>query len=154
MVHCGRLNARAVETLPGASEVLETALAGEDGGDELRVGMASQTKIADNGIDVKMRAAMGDGQGVAVVFQEKPAGGAAGWGQSRTAGIEGTDAVNETIRGEMGVAADDDIGATSGQQRFELLLGDTGVDPWAVVGSGPRRRKGLPTALACSWRGS
>ena len=88
--------------LLGACVVLvETALAGEDGGDELRVGVTSSSKIADNGIDVERYAAMGDRQGLAVL-DEEPAGGSAGPGQSRTAGIEDPDAVNETIRGEMG----------------------------------------------------
>jgi len=68
-----------------ACAALETALAGEYGGDELRVGMPSSVKVADNSIDVERGAAVGDGQGVAVVFQEKPAGDAAGTGQSRAA---------------------------------------------------------------------
>jgi hypothetical protein len=133
MVQSGRPNFRAVKT---ACTLLETTSAGEDRGDELCVGMASSAKVGDNRIDVERRAAVGHGQSVAVVLQEKPAGGAAGTGQSRAAGVEGTDAVNETIRGEMGVAADDDISPASCQQRSELLISDAGVDPWAVVGPG------------------
>ena len=111
-------------------------LSGEDGGDELGVGVASPAKIADDRTDVEGDTAMGDGQGLAVVFKENPAGGAAGTGQAGTAGIEGPDAVDETVRGDMSMAADDDLGAASGQQRPELLLGEAGFDPGAVVGSG------------------
>jgi hypothetical protein len=101
MVQSSRPSFRAVKT---ACTLLETAPAGEDGGDELCVGMASSAKVGDNGIDVETHAAVGDGQSVAVVLQEKPAGRAAGTGQSCAAGVESTDAVNETIRGEMGAA--------------------------------------------------
>ena len=98
--------------------------------------MASAAKVADNGISVKRRAAVGNGHGIAVVFKEKPAGSAAGAGLSDAAGVEGTDAVDETIGGQMSVATDDDIGAASGQQRPEFVIGDAGFDPRAVVGSG------------------
>jgi hypothetical protein len=37
------------------------ALSGKDGGDEFGVGMAAPLKVADNGINVKGHAAVGDG---------------------------------------------------------------------------------------------
>jgi hypothetical protein len=114
------------------------ALSGEDGGNEFRVGMASPPKVADNGINVKRRTALGDGQGIAVILKQKPAGGAAGTRHASAAGIEGADAVNKTIGGEMSVATDDHIGAASGKQRPEFLIGNAGLDPRAVVGPGRR----------------
>ena len=111
-------------------------LSGEDGGDELGVGVASPVKVADDRIDVEGDAAVGDGQSLAVTFKENPAGGAAGAGQSGTAGIKGPDAVDETIGGEMSMAADDDIGTASGQQRPERVIGEVRFDPGTVVGSG------------------
>jgi hypothetical protein len=98
--------------------------------------VASPVKIADDRVDVEGDAAVGDSQGLAVPFEEHPAGGAAGTGQSGAAGIEGPDAVDETVGGDMGMAADDDIGAAADQQRPELLVGEAGLDPGTVVGSG------------------
>jgi hypothetical protein len=110
------------------------ALSGEDGGGELGVGMASAAKVADDCFHVKGRRAVGDSYGTSVVLKKKPAGDAAGGGKSGTAGIEGADAINETIGREMSMAADDDIGTASGKQGPELLIGDAGLDPFAVVG--------------------
>ena len=112
------------------------ALSGEDGGDELGVGVASLPEVADNGIDVKGRTAVGDGQGAAVVLEQEPAGGAAGTRHAGAAGIEGADAVSETIGDGMSAAADDHVGAVPGQQCPEFLIGDAGLDPRAVVGPG------------------
>ena len=111
-------------------------LSGEDGGDELRVGMAPPSKVADNSVNVKRRAVAGDDEAIAIVFKEKPAGRAGCPGHPGTAGIEGTDAVNEPVRGQMSMAADHDISAASRQQRAELLIGDVRCDSWAVVGAG------------------
>jgi hypothetical protein len=121
--------------VPGGS-VQGLALSGEEGGDELGVRVAPAVKIADDRIDIEGDAAMGDGQGLAVVFQENPAGRAAGTGQAGAAGIEGPDAVDETVGGDVSMAADDDVGAASGQQRPELLVGEARFDPGTVVGSG------------------
>jgi len=91
------------------------ALAGEDGGDELRVGMPPPVKIADDGLRVERHAAVRDHQFIAGVFKEQPAGGAAGAGQSRTAGVEGPDIADKTVGGVVSVAADNDVGARSGE---------------------------------------
>ena len=109
---------------------------GEDGSDELRVGMASSPEVADDGINVERHTAVGDGQGIAVIFKQKPAGSAAGTRHADAAGIEGADAVNKTTGEEMGVAADDHISLASGKQRPEFLIGDAGLDSWAIVGLG------------------
>ena len=111
-------------------------LAGEDGGDELRVRMVSSMEVADNGIDVKRCTAVGDGHADAIVFEEEPACRAARTRHPGAAGIEDADAVNETIGDEMRVTADDHVGAASGKQRPEFLVGDAGFDAGAVVGSG------------------
>jgi hypothetical protein len=110
------------------------ALSGEDGGGELGVGMASAVKVADDCFNVEGRCAVGDSYGTSVVLKKKPAGDAAGGRKSGTAGIEGADAINETIGREMSMAADDDIGTASGKQGPELLIRDAGLDPFAVVG--------------------
>jgi hypothetical protein len=89
------------------------ALPGENGGDELRVGMTSPPQVADDGIDVKRHAAVRHCQPVAVIFKQEPAGGTESTGHPRAAGVEGTDAVNETIGDEMSVAADDHVSAAS-----------------------------------------
>lgn len=109
---------------------------GKDGGGELRIGMASATKIADNDFNVKRHPTVRDGQVIAAVFEEKPARSAAGTWQPRASGIEGTDTADETIGGEMSMAVDYDVGAASGKQCPELLIGDARFDPWAIVGSG------------------
>jgi hypothetical protein len=49
--------------------------------------MASLPEVADNGINVKRRTAVGDGQGIAIVFEQKPAGGAAGTRHAGDAGV-------------------------------------------------------------------
>lgn len=127
ILHQGSLSRRCPHLL---------ALPGEDGGNELRVGMASPPQVTYNGIDVEGHTAVGDGQGIAIVFKQEPAGDAAGTGHAGAAGIEGADAVNETIGDGMSVAADDHIGTAAGKQRLEPLLGDAGLDPGAVVGPG------------------
>jgi hypothetical protein len=43
---------------------------GQDGRDELGIGMASAMKVADDGLDVERHAAVCDQQVVAVVFEE------------------------------------------------------------------------------------
>ncbi len=98
--------------------------------------MTAVAKVADHGGDVKGRGVLGDGQGIAVVVEQEPASGAGGPGQPRGAGVEHPDAVNETIGRDMGMAADDDVGAASRQQRPQLLIGDVGTDARAVVGPG------------------
>jgi hypothetical protein len=94
--------------------------------------MASATKIADNGLDVKRHAAVSDRQTITAVFEEKPARNTAGARQPRATGIERTDTADETIGSGVSMAADDDIGVGSGEQWPELLI----ADPQAVVGSG------------------
>ncbi len=100
--------------------------------------MAPPPEVADHGINVEGRAAMGDGHGIAAVFEQEPAGGAAGTRHTRAAGIEGTDAVDAAIGYEMGMAADDHIGRASGKQRPEFFIGDARLDPRAVIGAGRR----------------
>jgi hypothetical protein len=102
------------------------------------LGVSPASKVADNGINVKRHAALGDDQAVAAVFKEKPACGGTGAGHARAARIEGADTADEPIGGVVGVAADDHVGAASGQHRSELLIGDAWVDPRPVVGK--RRR--------------
>ena len=119
--------------LPAMSHL---ALSGEDGGDELGVGVAALAEVAGDGLDVVRHAAVGDHQLITAVFEKQPAGGAARAGQSRAAGIEGTDVADETIGDEVSVAADHDVGVGSGQQSPELLICDIRVYPWAVVGLG------------------
>ena len=92
---------------------------GNDRRRELGVGMSAAAKVADNGVNVKRHAAVCDGNGMAAVFEEKPACGRAGAGHPRAAGIERTDTADEPVGGEVGVAADHDIGAASGQHRPE-----------------------------------
>jgi hypothetical protein len=96
--------------------------------------MASATKVADNGLNVERHASMRHRQAIAAVFEEKPRRRAAGTGQPRTSGIEGTDAADETIGSEMRVAADHDVGVGSSEQWPELLIGDARFDSRAVVG--------------------
>ena len=101
------------------------AFSGQDGGDEGCVGVAAALKVADDGVRVEGDTSLGDGKGVAVVFQQEPAGGAGGVGHAGGAGVEDADAGNEAIGDEVGVAADDDVGIASGEQGRELLLGES-----------------------------
>jgi hypothetical protein len=100
--------------------------------------MASPVKIADNGLNVVRHGTVRHHQISAGVFEEKPARSAAGTGQSRATGIEGTDTAHETVGSETSVAADNYVGAGSGQQCLELLIGYAWFDSRAVVGLGGR----------------
>jgi hypothetical protein len=100
--------------------------------------MASAMKIADNGLNVVRHVTVRHHQISADVFEEKPARSAAGTGQPRTTGIEGTDTAHETVGSEVSVAADHYVGAGSGQQWPELLIGYAWFDSRAVVGLGGR----------------
>lgn len=59
--------------------------------------MASATKIADNGLDVKRLAAVRDRQTIPAVLDDEPARDTAGTRQPSTTGIERTDTADETI---------------------------------------------------------
>jgi hypothetical protein len=109
---------------------------GQDGADECGVGMTPPAKIADDSVNVKRRATLRDCQGIAIIVKEQPAGGPAVSGHPRTAGIQRANAVDQTVGDDVSVAADDDIGIASRQQRPELLIGDVRFDPWTVVGPG------------------
>lgn len=100
--------------------------------------MAPAAKIADNGLNVKPHTTVRSGQAIAVISEEKPVRQAAGTRQPGAAGIEGADTADETIRGEMSMAADDDLSVGSGKQLPELLIGDARIDSRAVVSA--RRR--------------
>lgn len=95
--------------------------------------MTPAAQVADNGLDIKRHAAVRDGQIIAVIFNEKPARSAAGAWQPRGTRIEGADAVDETIGGHMGMAASDDAGAASGEQRPELFISDARIDSRAII---------------------
>jgi hypothetical protein len=107
---------------------------GKDGGGELRVGMASAAQVANNGLNIKRHPSVRDGQLITAVFKEKPARSAVGTRQARATGIEGTDTVDETIGGEMRMAAN--YHAASGEQWPESLIGGARFDSRAVVGLG------------------
>ena len=98
--------------------------------------MASAAKIADNGLNVERHATVRNDWIIAVVLEEKPVRHAAGPWQPRASGIEGADTVNETICGEVGMAADDEFGVGSSEQLPELPIGDARIDPRAIVGTG------------------
>ena len=100
--------------------------------------MASAPKIAGNGLNVKRHPTVRNSEIIAVVFKEKPVREAAGTRQPGAAGIEGADTANETICGEMSMAADDQLGVGSGEQLPELLIGDARIDSRTVVGAGRR----------------
>ena len=111
-------------------------LAGEDRADEFRIWMAPPPKIADNSIDVERRAAAGGRQGTIFILEEQPAGRSRRSRHSRAARIQRPNPVNETIGGDVSMAADNDIGIASSEQLAQLLIADARFDPWTVVGPG------------------
>jgi hypothetical protein len=94
-------------------------------------------KVTDDRIDVERRGVESDVQRLVIIRHQKPAGGAMRPGQSGTARIQGSNAVNETISSGMSVTADDDIGTAPGQQLPKLRIACAGLDSYSVIS--PRR---------------
>ena len=101
--------------------------------------MTAAVQVADHGIDVVGHAVrLGDQvTGAGAGFGKEQPAGLAGWpGHPGAAGVEGADAVDHPVGLIVGVAADDRVGAASGQQAAQVLVGQAGVDAGAVVGTG------------------
>ena len=96
--------------------------------------MTAAVQIVDHGIDVVGHAVLlGDQATGAADGKEQPAGLAGRPGHPGAAGVQGADTGDRPVGLVVGVAADDYLGAASGQQATELLLGGVGVDTGAVV---------------------
>jgi aldose 1-epimerase len=118
--------------LPGSAQLV--ALTGEDGCDEGGVGVTAAVQVADHGIDVEGHGMVfGDHVCLPPVLQQQPVGLSGRPGHPGAAGVEGADAADQTVDLKVGVTAHDHVGAASGQQATELLLGGVGVDTGAVV---------------------
>jgi hypothetical protein len=98
------------------------ALAGEDAADEFRVGMAAAAQVTDDGIRAKRRLPLGHGHLVAVILQENPGGAAERARHPGAARVEGADAADVPVGGEVRVAADDDVGAAADEQPRDQAL--------------------------------
>ena len=99
--------------------------------------MTAAVQVADHGIDVVGHAVLlGDQVTGAADGKEQPAGLAGRTGHPGAAGVQGADAGDRPVGLIVGVAADDRVGAASGQQAAQVLVGQAGVDAGAVVGTG------------------
>jgi len=99
--------------------------------------VTAAVQVADHGIDVVGHAVLlGDQVTGAADGKEQPAGLAGRPGHSGAAGVQGADTGDRPVGLVVGVAADDRVGAASGQQAAQVLVGQAGVDAGAVVGTG------------------
>jgi len=99
--------------------------------------VTAAVQIADHGIDVVGHAVLlGDQVTGAADGKEQPAGLAGRPGHPGAAGVQGADTGDRPVGLVVGVAADDYLGAASGQQVTQVFVGQARVDARAVVGAG------------------
>jgi hypothetical protein len=97
--------------------------------------VTAAVQVADHGIHVEGHGAvLGDHLTLAVVLQQQPVGPAGRPWHPGAAGVDGPDAIDQTVDLKVGVTAHDHVGAAPGQQVTELVIGGVGVDTGAVVG--------------------